>query len=251
MKKRLSFCLLAFLIISGSCHKEKITVPSTINDGLIAYYPFTGNANDVSGNNYNGIAYGAVLTTDRFGKANSAYAFDGITSYIDVNNTFFDNGWANMTFSVWFNSNANISRPQGGGQTILNTNPHNGFGVGYNYNSNQRIYSIKNSDPEITGSWDIIGLSEGNFNYSPVILNNWYHIAIVKSGLDYKFYLNGQLDKSLSTTVAPINYLCSLRFGGIAQHTDPNKECFSGKIDEIRIYNRSLSPDEISYLTTH
>jgi len=251
MKKRLSFCLLALLIISGSCDKEKITVPSTISDDLIAYYPFTGNANDVSGNNYNGISYGAVLTTDRFGKANSAYSFDGITSYIDVNNTFFDNGWANMTFSVWFNSNANISRPQGGGQVIINTNPHNGFGVGYNYQSNQKIYSTKNSDPQITGSWDIIGLSEGNFNYSPVILNNWYHIAIVKSGLDYQYYLNGQPDKSLSTSVAPIKYLCSLRFGGIAQHTDPNKECFSGKIDEIRIYNRSLSPDEILYLATH
>jgi trimeric autotransporter adhesin len=251
MKKRYLFYLILLLLISGSCHKDEISEPPTILNDIVAYYPFSGNANDVSGHNYNGNVYGAVLTTDRFGKANSAYAFDGITSYIDVNNTFFDNGWANMTFSVWFNSSANISRPQGGGQTIINTNPHNGFGIGYNYNSNLKIYSIKNSNPEITGSWDIIGLSEGNFDYSPVILNNWYHIAIVKSGLDYKFYLNGQLDKLISTTVAPIKYLCSLRFGGIAQHTDPNKECFSGKIDEIRVYNRALSQSEILYLGTH
>ena len=92
-------------------------------------------------------------------------------------------------------------------------------------------------------------MSEGNFNYSPVILNNWYHIAIVKSGLDYKFYLNGQLDKSFSTTIAPVNYLCSVRFGAITQHE--HAENFSGKIDEIRVYNRALSQSEILYLGTH
>lgn len=223
MKNGYLFYLILLLLISGSCHKDEISEPPTILKDIVAYYPFSGNANDVSGHNYNGIVYGAVLTTDRFGKANSAYAFDGITSYIDANNTFFDNGWINMTFSAWFNSASDIIGSFGGGETIMNTNPHNGFGVGYNYNNNLKIYSIKNSDPKITGNWDIIGLSEGNFNYSPVILNSWYHIAIVKSGLDYKFYLNGQLDKSFSTTIAPVNYLCSVRFGAITQHEHAKK----------------------------
>lgn len=45
--------------------------------GLVAYYPFNGNANDLSGNSYNGTVDGATLTLDRFGNANNAYYFDG------------------------------------------------------------------------------------------------------------------------------------------------------------------------------
>ena len=47
-----------------------------LNDGLVAYYPFNGNANDESGNGYNGTVYGATLTYDRFGNPNSAYSFN-------------------------------------------------------------------------------------------------------------------------------------------------------------------------------
>jgi murein DD-endopeptidase MepM/ murein hydrolase activator NlpD len=55
--------------------------------GLVAYYPFNGNANDDSGNGNNGTVYGATLTTDRFGYANSAYSFDGIDDYVTVEET--------------------------------------------------------------------------------------------------------------------------------------------------------------------
>jgi len=48
-----------------------------LKDGLVAYYPFNGNANDESGNGNNGTVYGATLTTDRFGNTNKAYSFDG------------------------------------------------------------------------------------------------------------------------------------------------------------------------------
>ena len=48
-----------------------------LNDGLIAYYPFNGNANDESGNGNDGTVNGATLTNDRFGNEDSAYSFDG------------------------------------------------------------------------------------------------------------------------------------------------------------------------------
>ena len=47
-------------------------------NGLVAYYPFNGNANDASGNGNNGIVNGATLTTDRLGNMNSAYTFNGL-----------------------------------------------------------------------------------------------------------------------------------------------------------------------------
>ena len=48
-----------------------------LKDGLVAYYPFNGNANDESGNGNNGTVNGATLTTDRFGNTNKAYSFNG------------------------------------------------------------------------------------------------------------------------------------------------------------------------------
>ena len=54
-------------------------------NGLVGYWPFSGNANDSSGNNLNGTVNGAVLTEDRFGNSSSAFNFDGIDDYILVN----------------------------------------------------------------------------------------------------------------------------------------------------------------------
>ena len=57
---------------------------SGMEDGLVAYYPFDGNAQDASGYGNDGISYGPTLTEDREGKANSAYLFDGINDYVQV-----------------------------------------------------------------------------------------------------------------------------------------------------------------------
>lgn len=54
-----------------------------LNDGLVAYYPFNGNANDESGNGHYGTVHGATLTEDRFGNADSAFYFDG-NDYIEI-----------------------------------------------------------------------------------------------------------------------------------------------------------------------
>ena len=73
LKKNVSIMGIVFLIIiafNGICF-------SGINDGLVAYYPFNGNANDESGNGNHGIVDGAALSMDRFGNLNSAYLFDG------------------------------------------------------------------------------------------------------------------------------------------------------------------------------
>jgi len=57
---------------------------ASLTDGLVAYYPFDGNANDASGNGNHGTTHGVTLTTDRFGNANGAYYF-GEGNYIRGN----------------------------------------------------------------------------------------------------------------------------------------------------------------------
>ncbi len=72
----LTIALLMSLILS-----VVTTIASAgINDGLVAYYPFNGNANDASGNGYDGVVNGATLAPDSGGKPNSAYYFDGSSS---------------------------------------------------------------------------------------------------------------------------------------------------------------------------
>ena len=68
-------------------------------NGLIAYYPFNGNANDESGNGRNGIVNNANLATDRFGNNNSSYSFNGYNSHIDIGNI---NYIYDCSISLWF-----------------------------------------------------------------------------------------------------------------------------------------------------
>ena len=76
-------------------------LPANLQQGLVAYYPFNGNANDESGNGNNGTVNGATLTEDRFGNANGAYSFDG-NDWIDATDNGFPNGISGYTFSAWF-----------------------------------------------------------------------------------------------------------------------------------------------------
>ncbi|MFN5209123.1 MAG: hypothetical protein ACK5D8_06480, partial [Bacteroidota bacterium] len=85
-------------------------VPSYVpTNGLVGWWPFNGNANDESGNGNNGTVNGAVLATDRFGNANSAYSFDGIDNTIQYSNTFVFNQQNDASISLWFNNDSIIS----------------------------------------------------------------------------------------------------------------------------------------------
>ena len=74
-----------------------------LTNGLVAYYPFNGNADDTSGNGNNGTVIAAVLTTDRLGNANSAYAFNGSTSLITVPDAPSLRVTNDITVSCWVN----------------------------------------------------------------------------------------------------------------------------------------------------
>ena len=72
-----------------------------LDDGLMAYYPFSGNANDASGNGNDGTVHGATLTEDRLGNANSAYNFDGVNDYLEVPKINLDG--SSFSISAWIN----------------------------------------------------------------------------------------------------------------------------------------------------
>ncbi|MFC1853526.1 hypothetical protein ACFL27_25325, partial [candidate division CSSED10-310 bacterium] len=91
------YFMLYFLLISPPCAAD-------ITTGLVAYYPFNGNADDESGTGNHGTVNGAVLATDRFDQPDSAYSFDGLNDYISIPHHATLNV-SNSTFSAWVKSN--------------------------------------------------------------------------------------------------------------------------------------------------
>ena len=75
-----------------------------LNLGLVAYYPFNGNAKDESGNGNNGTVFGAQSSTDRFGAAEQAFRFDGEDDFIEVLDSLSLRPASALTLSIWFYS---------------------------------------------------------------------------------------------------------------------------------------------------
>ncbi len=93
---------------SGSTFLAQIGGCENTIAGLIAYYPFNGNANDETGNEFNGSITGATLTTDKFGTAQKALNFDG-NDYVRIPNLYnaTTQPLDNVTYSLWFKPNQN------------------------------------------------------------------------------------------------------------------------------------------------
>ncbi len=133
---------------------------SNINDGLLGYYPFNGNAYDESGNGNNGNVSDATLTEDRFGNPNSAYSFDGVDDYILIPNrkafNFLHNG-NNFTISLWL-KRSHLSEDS---QRIILSNTRGGDVNGVQFYSNDRNISFyigthSRTFPVVHGVWNNI-----------------------------------------------------------------------------------------------
>jgi hypothetical protein len=207
------------------------TLPTNLKNGLVAYYPFCGNANDASGNGNNGTVNGATLTTDRFGNANAAYRFDGLNDIININNTIGNFGTSDFSISTW----------------VLDTSSSNGGTLVGKRNNDVNFLNMTwlNSPAiEISGGTSTL-LSQVT---TGVFLNNWYNYTLIRSGTKLNVYLNGQLLESYSpSAIANINNSAILSFGG-RYFINTATEFFSGKLDDVSIYNRALTLQEVQQL---
>jgi len=199
-------------------------------NGLIGYWPFNGNANDMSGSNNNGIVYGPTLTTDHCGIENSAYYFNGSDDIIATSiqysnpNPFSISLWFKTLQSGWF---------------ILFTPVQTGL-----TNQWDRCVWIDNTGHltffTYPGSQKLI-TSSGVYND-----NYWHHVIASLSSTGMLLYIDGQLcasDYSVTSAQSASGYW---RFGG---HQYSGNTSMIGALDNIRIYNRALSTAEI--LTLH
>lgn len=224
--------------------------PASLSEGLVAYYPFNGNANDQSGNGNNGLVTAASLTMDRFGNSNAAYNFNGTTSYIRINSTAsLNNG--SVSLSGWFNTNNLPANEADSVKGIISK----WWQLNSTCNGNYNAYSVGLTKP--AGKNPVVGAATnfyaGDVFYSSNVIekNKWYHFTFTHSATSGgKLYVNGQLVNSNTTAGTICNSTNPIYIG--AEVTNGTLwRFFNGKIDDIRIYNRVLTQSEIEFLATN
>ncbi|KPA16607.1 conserved hypothetical protein, secreted [Candidatus Magnetomorum sp. HK-1] len=224
MQKILTITLIVLLLNINNVSAE-------LNDGLVAYYPFNSNANDESSNTNHGIVNGATLNKDRFGNDNSAYKFDGINDFISINDSEslnFSNG--NFTISLWVK--------------LLDKRDYHRLISKYKYDSGGWIVyaSEKYFGCNIRGTSEFENLFFGEYN-----VEKWYFITVIKTSNKMKIFLNSKLAGMYSFEFGNTNISEPLLIGKYISHGMPSNY-ISGLIDDIRIYNREISEDEIKEL---
>ncbi|ETR69943.1 MAG: hypothetical protein OMM_03594 [Candidatus Magnetoglobus multicellularis str. Araruama] len=242
------------VVAEDSANSEEIIVIKQesglidLDKGLIAYYPFNGNANDESENSNHGSVNGATLTEDRFANSSKAYYFDGENDYINIkDNDRFET--VNVkTISLWINKT--------GTRSI-----YSNYGVITKYKSdtfNESGWILR--CPTDNDTTYINGAYKGIANSSAIRiqLNTWYLMTLTlteyNSLYNLRLFLNGKEVDSILASIENDNYLkdstndiligaCFGKTGNISQYS-----YFYGIIDDVRIYNRALSSIEIQSL---
>jgi hypothetical protein len=221
-------------------------------EGLVAYYPFNGNANDESSFDNHGTVNGATLTTDRFGNDASAYNFDGVSNYI--NSDFSMSGQNTMTFSFWSkttqtdNEISVITQDCGSDCSdafalVLNKFLNSAIECEFGH-----LESIQSFAYAQAAHYGTVNFENSN--------GGWKHYAIV-IGTDNNFSYN-----NFKLYIDGVHYetSCDHNWGGW-EYNYPDYPMvigkgnesilgsfFEGEIDDIAIWNRALSDEEISNL---
>jgi uncharacterized protein (TIGR02145 family) len=236
-----------------------LQTPSNIpTDGLVAYYPFNGNANDESGNDHHGIVNGATLSEDRNGHDNSAYNFQvadwdagnngGDYIYIPHSSEF---NFESFTLSAWvYRTSVGASNsPQH--LTILRK-----FEEGYNNPNGESwqfdiAHGTNNGGSTLEGT--IIEQSPSpaiNFNCATaqtINENEWTNVIMTYANKTIKIFINGVESCSSTNNNITLNTLGTSGISiGMSVQANGKWGPFDGSIDEVGIWNRALTIEEIN-----
>jgi len=240
--KKLLLTLLPILVLFliSSCVVEDDTAPITppppsVNNGLVTYFTFEGNADDLSGNNFHGSIQGARPTADRFGNQNGAYLFDGTDDFISLGNVeeMSFGGAESYTMAAWVRvdsvdyTSVIVSKWNGG---VLA-----GWYLGLS--KSRQALAYRNVSPWTIGTEEVMPADE------------FVRLIASYDGTAWELilYINGELLRTQPWTTHPHDRRTPVLIG--ARHSRSEVATFYQRvIDDIRIYDRLLSEEEITYL---
>jgi gliding motility-associated-like protein len=229
--------LLTLAILPNVLHAQ---IPT---NGMVAKYLFSGNANDESGNNINGMVFGPTLTLDRCSNPNSAYHFNGDYQYISLPpEKFLLNEY---TYAAWIKVSSFPQSWDDGWMIFSPGSSNSGMCQGFSIHTLGEICGISyNIGNNPHGSWAVT---------PPIETEKWFHVAYTRSFSVLKVYINGVLMPYRHTDIYspyPNNQM--------ANYGDPDytaligcrsnfksDDYFNGDIDDLYIYNRPLSNEEV------
>lgn len=221
---------------------EVIFQGADLSEGLIAYYSFSGNAKDDSGNGLDGVlgdGFGSAepaITADKDGTSSSAYSFNGVDSYIDLSESS-DFDLANheeFSVSTWINP----------------ADTTNGIIVSkYISASDNRMWLLRIWE----GNIRFVALDGTSTSFDMLetpVQSGWQHIAVVLDNGVYRIYVNGTEMNSTSKTVDMLSTSPTAKtlIGAVHFSNKLFDRIFTGDIDEVRVYKRALSTTEIELL---
>ena len=234
MRKNYFYLVLAIVC---SINVMAQNIPSYVpKDGLVGFWPFNGNANDESGNGNHGTVNGATLTADRNGVENSAYSFDGVKNDIRVTS----NKTLNLNFDCTFSAWIKLTEKNTGEKTIISK-----------FRNYDDAYAIRitNMNPGIQFAdaptkWTL------NNSSKSIDIDKWVNIIITKKYTDslIKIFIDGILTNQIKNSQSIATSNADLMFGNFDGNNWNSGIFFKGLMDDIAIYNRALSEQEIAKL---
>lgn len=207
-------------------------------NGLVGYWPFSGNANDASGNGNNGVVSGATLTNDRFGNPNSAYSFNGLTNIIKVSglsSAMHLNAYSG-SFSVvlWVKASTQTTSSR------IFEHDDNNSGWPFSFMVSGTPYTSVSLN-----SYD--GTNNPMATVTNVLDNNWHMVTLIVNHTTDSLYgfLDNTLQAQVLNTLTSGNSLSDTL--SIGNRRNLNRG-LNGLIDDIRVYNRVLSKSEVNII---
>lgn len=208
-------------------------------NGLVFHYPMNGDLIDATGNGYNGTAISPILDSDRFGNSNSAYTFNGTSDYIELPSSSALKPDFPFTVSLWFERLGTSINAQALYASDASFSAYSGFWV-----------SHLTSDQIIAGYGNGLGVSSSHrkTKHSNTLIssNGWYHIIAVFNELnDIDLYINCELDPGYYSGSS--SSMIDQGLNGSLGRRQANDH-HNGSIDDVRLYDRALTAEEIKFL---
>lgn len=212
--------------------------------GLVGAWPLDGNYDDISGNNLPLTAPGLggePQTTDT-GRTNGCYSFNNSTTAPQLlalaENSFQIPDTAGMSFTAWINPSTL------GASGFTPATPPTIFHMFTNGAGKDMILRIRDTKLDLYYT----SPAANNLTTFTVPTDTWSFVAVTQSGTQLKVYFNNETPKEF-TVLGNIAYN-QLYVGALGNNTSQPR-AFNGLIDEVSVYNRPLSDEEIALLRSH
>lgn len=243
MRNRLSLYTLILCILCPLANFAQVD----LNKGLMAYYPFNGNANDESGNGNNPVFNNATLAVDYYGNSNSAYYFNGIDNYIEIPNSSTLNTGNQISICAWIKPMGFYYGQCHGNSVLMKGNSD--FQTGnYMLRFDDALYTGTNCDggkPDtLHQTYYGIGTGLSPVQDTPYAQKNiWRSVVYTYDGQHARLYIDCKLILDSEVSGLTFNNGDNLLFGKLNSSQFPY--WLNAMLDEVRVYNRVLNLDEV------